>query len=664
MESNQKVRNIVEELTRLAKAYYKGDSPVDDATFDQLETDLFSLDPNNPYFNRVAPPVEGKVLHDIPMLSLEKGKANADIATYLQRFLHEEGFVIMPKYDGLAIELHYVRTLGATYELKQASTRGDGLRGEDVTDKILLVENIPNTLDFDDHCIFPSIIIRGEMLMSYETFDDLITKGLIPEDSNIRNIVAGTLNSSDPILSRERGLEFVAYDSPTFHKTHQWYSEMMSFVQDMGLKTTQRFRIVGREVMQRISVDFTRGWSLGQEYLVDGLVIRVNDNKSFALAGSTTHHPKGAIAWKWKSETEKATITDVVWHLSRSGTVTPVAEFTEVVIGGAKIHRASLFNVSRFEALGIAIGAEVVVARQNDVIPYIESCASNTSDSFLIPTKCSSCGSDLVFVRRDKAETLHCSNKKCPAQVVGRMVHWCDAVGIEGMGESTAESLYAVGIDTIPKLYRIGEWTTQILLADNGIAKGKYRKLFKSIIGATRLPLRAFLAGLGIQGIGRTVSARVEEAFEKSGLEIESFLGVLFAGEIDGGLTGEVTRENLMKFVQDDGDLIDELLFIIKIKSGGDLLLTGKKFCITGSLGISRPEFKKLIEECGGWFQNHITADLDYLIVGEKSGGKVAKAEKAGATIIDENAFYEMIGFDVEQSDVEDDDDDGFCGLI
>jgi len=655
-----KTEILVSLISRAKDAYYDGEPFLTDAAYDAYEDELRRLDPDNPILSSVGTPSSStfsKVQHSRKMLSLAKATKQHEIEKFLYNANQYEKMDVIAshKIDGFAINLIYKRNDEKTFLLSSAVSRGDGEVGEDITENIKTIINIP--LIIIPKTNEDTVEVRGEVYMKKSTLEELKSNNIVEQDANIRNIAAGSARQKDPTTTQIRELSFFAYD--LIGVVCNTYIEKMIALIDMEFQTipmmpcgtkTHLFNYLGKIERERGLLD----------YEIDGVVLRVNNEEIFQYLGATSHHPNGAVAWKFQSDASVTTLKHVEWSTTRTGKINPTAVFETVEIGGAKISRATLFNLTHmFEQLKLTEGCKILVARNNDVIPYIKEVVEEDSTTQIpvsYPKKCPCCNF-LTEIREDSsAKHLFCTNKNCVAVIKDKITYFCQAMDMKGISEQTIEKLWDANLIKKPEdLYTLTEKVTEMTMVQ-GWKSTTIRNIFDSIEKSRKSSLAKFIAALGIEGFGKNSSRYLANFMEKVGIEKFSELlenkGLSSLSQIDG--FGQKTIKNIELFANENLELVKDLeksLIFQQINNSASL--GEKSFGITGNLPKERDEVKKMIEENGGVWKSGVSSKLDYLIVGEKAGSKKAKAEKDGVAIISYEDFLKMLGIVIVEKEID-----------
>jgi len=564
---------------------------------------------------------------------------------------------VEPKFDGASISLIYENDM-----LVRGATRGDGIAGDDVTTNIKQIGSIPLSANFSDYGI-EKIEIRGEVLMNKNSFkkfnESLAEEGLSPL-ANPRNAAAGSLRMKDPAAVRKRKLEAVLYhvsfikanekgekNYPKLLNTHSGTLELLS---TLGFKTPAKNQLL--ENIEDV-VDFCLDFENKRDELpfeIDGIVIKVNEIELQQQTGSTTHHPRWAIAYKFKARQATSTLINVEFQVGRTGSITPVAKIEPVHIGGVTVTSVSLFNEGMIEEKDLRLGDTVIVERAGDVIPYIvKSLAevrTGNEQKIVFPQNCPDCGDPLV--KEESEAVWRCVNINCPAQVVERIIHFVskDAMDIKTFGEANVRKFYSMNlISTIPSIYNID---FEKIGALEGFKQKSVDNLRNAIENSKTQSLNRLIFGLGIRYVGettaKTLAKSVDTIFDLKELSVEQLQQLKDIGN--------KVAESIFDFFHNDDNL--EMLKQLSEKGlnvKGDKtveregILSGSTFLFTGTLPtLKRNEAEKLAEENGGKLLSSVSSNLNYLVAGESAGSKLEKAKKIKTVnVISEEEFLNLL---------------------
>ena len=656
MTSDQ-IKNLEEQIIKHRFLYYSGNPMISDSEYDKLEENLSKIDPNNKLFTEIGFGLSSstftKVKHTTKMMSQGKVYTVEEFNSWFPKSIKE--VVVSEKIDGFAVSLKYkLNETTATYILNRASTRGDGTLGEDITENIKTISDIPFSFRLKNGTADKEIEIRGEIYMKKSVFEeikDIAIKEEKKEYKTPRNLASGSVRNKDPEITRKRNLNFYAYDGIGFLVNK--YFDVLELISTANIPVVPS-KLVSIDTVWDNHKIFEKNRP-GLDYDIDGTVVRINDNLEYDNLGATSHHPKGAVAIKFAVETEESSLKDVIWETSRTGLVNPVAIIEPVELGGATITKATLHNLSYIEELGLRIGCDVLVSRQGDVIPKILKKTGESGDciDIYIPQDCPSCHQRTIIQTSDSGvKTLYCQNKKCPAIKLAEIEHFVTTMGMKGLASETLLKLMNRGL--IKESVDLFKLDTPSIMMLEGFKKKSAENIFNTIQFNRKKPMNVFLASLGINGLGKSVSKWVEKEIDSiADLYNQESYSILCG--IDG--VADKTAQNIIDGLNEKKLLISELLMYVEIISQGDVVgnLSGQIFCISGSMTNGKDSIKKIIESYGGEVKSSVVKNLTYLIAGDGSGNKSKKAEEYGIPIISEEMFFQMIGEEKPKAKSEDD---------
>ena len=625
-------------LRKCAAAYEtNGKSPISDAEYDALYEEAQSEDPNNPFFDEVGGLEEQhiygtRVAHEVTMGSLLKSKNIEDFKKWLTTVytnLWGAIFALQHKVDGLS--------LGCVYnngKLLRVVTRGDGITGVDVTKNAKFVSGIPETISCKD-----DVEVRGECYKDREDF----YANWVGEYENPRNFCSGAINQKDANVTKERGLDFIAYE--VVRKEFDNEQDKLSFLIDNGFqtltKTTEYVKGNYEEIVKAVKKYMDAIDRDKLAYKIDGIVVKLCDIKRAKEMGSVSEgkKPRSNRAVKFPCEQVVTTIENVEYAVGRIGSISIVGLLKPVRLNETTVKRVSLHNFKFIEELDLKIGSEILLQKSGEIIPYVVRKVSDTKGAIpiVVPTSCPSCHSKLEW--DDTHTTKFCHNPNCPSQLVSKIDHWFKTIGVKGIGEGIITKLVdGKFVYSLADMYNL---TRNKAKLGDLMGKTTTQNILISIESVGELTLAKFIEALGIGKIG-TMSSRITDMAGTIEAIDELKASDLLA--IDG--FAEKKAHGFVNGWHEQREEITELLGFItikekKMKSGG---LDGKSFCITGTLSKGRKEFVALIEDNGGRFSSSVNAKLDYLICGEECGSKKDKAEKLGIKIIEEKDFLRMVG--------------------
>ncbi|MBC9932844.1 NAD-dependent DNA ligase LigA [Chitinophaga qingshengii] len=647
--------------------YYKKNNPViTDFEYDQLYSLLKQLEKAHPEMARpgspvehVAPDLENQfpvVHHKVPMLSLD----NTYHAAVLQEWMQKTGkraYCAEPKFDGTGISLLYEHD-----RLVRGATRGDGASGEDITAAIRQVAGIPETAPWSRYGI-AVVELRGEVLMSKKSFraynEERARKGL-PLMANPRNAAAGTLRLLHPQSWEQHRLEAVLYQV-SFYAMEKGVVPPESLLEQgkiLDLLTTLGFPAPSRQKLVSHSfadvIRYCRDFEAKRDsfpYETDGIVVKVNNSQDQRSLGMTSHHPRWALAYKFKPRQATSKLREVVFSVGRMGAVTPVAKIDPVPIGGVTVASVSLFNEKQVQFKDIRIGDTVLVERAGDVIPYIvkpvKEERTGREKKIRFPVNCPVCGHPL---QRPFGESIwYCVNMGCQAQVIARMVHFAgkDAMDITGLGEQHMRELFDHGLITdIPSLFDINYDRLASLQRWGKRSAGNLRAAVEK---ARRQPLYRLIYGLGIHYVGIATAKTLVDNINR----LTDLVGVKAAVLMSWKDIGPTVAESICQFFNNKANvkMLQKLAHLnVNMQTGkrrpaAKHTLDGKTFLFTGTLsGMTRKVAAAMVEEHGGKVLNSVSRGLNYLVAGSHPGHKLAQS-RANKTVkvLTEHDFLEMV---------------------
>lgn len=652
-EELEKLRKEIEYHNKL---YYEQDEPeISDYEYDKLTQRLRKIESEHPELinaNSPSQKVGGKnkniftqVNHDVQMQSLQDVFSLEDVEAFVDKVIEEFGdkteFCVETKIDGLSVSLEYENGI-----LVRGSTRGDGFVGEDVTQNIRMIKDIPEKLNTND-----TIEIRGEVYLPRKEFDK-INEDLLAQNkqqlSNPRNAAAGTLRQLDSELVRKRNLSIFVFNvqkGGNFSK----HSESLDYLDKAGVKTIT-LRYICKTKEEVISAINEIGRKRDElEYDIDGAVVKVDNLLIRQEMGQTVKVPKWAVAYKYPPEQKETKVLDIVLQVGRTGQVTPVVILEPVRVAGSIISKTTLHNFDFMKEKDIRIGDRVIIQKAGDVIPEVNKVLTEKRDGtekeFEIPKVCPVCGEELEKAGEEVA--LRCTNSECPAQTYRSITHFVsrDCMDISGLGDAIVETL--IDKNLLKDITNIYELKFEDFLSLEGFKEKSSQNLISAIEQSKNNSLDKLLFGLGIRHIGKKASKILAENFddiykisEASVEELNSLedFGNIMAVSVNEFFNKPKTMEIIKK--------LDELGVNIKgsKKVKNSELLLGKTVCITGSFdNYSRNDIVKLIEENSGKASSSVSKKTNYLIAGEAAGSKLTKAQELGVEVISIEDFIKLI---------------------
>ena len=642
------MKELVELLNRYAYEYYTKDAPsVSDSEYDQLYRELVELETAHP--DEISPEspthrVGGVVLkgftkyqHQYPLYSLQDAFSREELEAFDQRVRKEFPFISYVcelKIDGLSISLTYENGVLVT-----GATRGDGSVGEDITENLKRVKDIPLVLPEP-----VNITVRGECYMPRASFDrvnQIRQENGEPEFANPRNAAAGTLRQLDTKIVAKRNLATFLYQevSPTDQSSQEGVLEKLA---RLGFVVNQE-RVLAEDMEQ--IWDFIQKVAQLREdlpYDIDGIVIKVNDLAVQEELGFTVKAPKWAVAYKFPAEEKEAKILSVDWTVGRTGVVTPTANLTPVQLAGTTVSRATLHNVDYIAEKDIHQNDTVIVYKAGDIIPAVLRVVKDkrvSDQAIAIPTHCPSCQSELLHFEDEVA--LRCINPLCPAQIKEGLNHFAsrDAMNITGLGPAVVEKLFAAQlVEDVAGIYRL---TVEDLLTLEGFKEKSAEKLYEAIQASKENSAEKLLFGLGIRHVGSKVSQILLQEFHD--LDQLATADPERIASIDS--LGMVVAESLKRYFAQEGSkrLLQELKeagvnrTYLGEKVATDAALSGMTVVLTGKLErLTRSEAKAKLESLGAKVTGSVSKKTDLVVAGSDAGSKLTKAQELGIQVEDE----------------------------
>ena len=665
----KKIEKMREDILKYNQYYYtNNESLISDVEYDNLIKELKELEEQYPQFKSVESPTEKvgatnlreskfqKITHKRPMLSLSNTYNEGEIGDFIERVRKlipedkELKYALELKLDGLSISVQYEKG-----KLVRGVTRGDGAIGEDVTENIMEIATIPHELPEP-----LDLEVRGEIVLPLSNFLKLNERRMEAGEevfANPRNAASGTLRQIDSSIIKERGLDSYFYflvDAEKYGvKTH---SESIKFLEKLGFKTTGVCEVLESASKLKKRIDYWEKEKENLDYETDGMVIKVDELELWNILGNTTKSPRWAIAYKFPAKQVTTTMLGVTWQVGRTGKVTPVAELEEVLLSGSKVKRASLHNFHEIERKDIRIGDKVFIEKAAEIIPQVVKSIKEFRDGSEIqiiePTECPVCQSPVA--REEGQVDIKCTNPNCPGKIKGRIEYFVsrDAMNISGFGSKMVEKMLELGfIKNAGDIYNLKSHEEELVKIEK-MGKRSVEKLLESIEESKKRDYSKVLYALGIPFIGKysgkllaNASGNIDKLMNMS---VEELI------EIDG--VGDKGAKAVYDFFRDSENIqLIEVLrgyglqFAQEVKeeqSSEERIFEGKTFLFTGTLkNFKREEIKEEIEKLGGKNLSAVSKNLDYLIIGEKAGSKLKKAQELGTVkILTEDEFLKICG--------------------
>lgn len=662
MKAQQRVLELRATLSKANQDYYVNSNPtLSDYQYDMLMKELEALEKQYPELDAPDSPshrvgsdlVKGfkQVAHKTPMLSLANTYNKDELRAFdnrVSKLISNYRYSCEVKFDGISVSITYING-----KLVRAVTRGDGEKGDDITNNVLAIEGIIK--DFGDTPVPPKFEVRGEIVMPKSSFSELNAKRVaegLPPFANCRNAASGTMKSFDPKVVAERKLACWLYYYLGDSYPSDKHSENLAWMKSVG------FNVMLPTIASNIDeviyfVETYEKYKDSYSFDIDGAVIKVDEIPNQIFLGTTSKVPKWAVAYKFKAERVATKLVSVEYQVGRTGVVTPVAIMEPVELAGTTVSKATLHNVSVMDALGLYLGDTVFVEKGGEIIPKIvgvdvrQRLPNATKVEF--PEYCPSCGAKLEFSGDKEAVKAYCNNDNCLSKVVSRILHFCsrDAMDIN-CGRATIELLCKAGLlNTYLDLYKL---TPENLVGIPGFGQKKIGNLLKSIEESKSASLDTVIYAAGIANVGKTtaklLSTRFKSLSELVDLKPEDLVGIPSIGEL--------VADNIYYWIQFNKPILTTL---ISLGIGCSNLtppswkrlsskLEGKSVVITGSFATPnrRAELESLVVQHSGQLQSSVSSKTSYVVAGDRPGeSKVMKATKLSVPIISEEDFLNLI---------------------
>lgn len=648
MDKSKRMAELVEMLNEYAYQYYTLDNPtVADVEYDRLYDELVELEKQLGYALDNSPTKRvgdvtlkgfNTVRHLGRLYSLDKCQSKESLSAWLNKLIKFCGYMpkcsLEYKFDGLTINLLYNEG-----KLQRAATRGNGIDGEEVTEQVKTIKCVPLSIDYKG-----AVEVQGEGIMRLSALEKYNSQEGVTPLKNARNAVAGAIRNLDPKVTASRKLEVICYNVNYIEKDFEKGSDMIDFLSRNKFKISDKFDIYGDKESLIDDVDRIANKRDSLDFLIDGAVIKVDDTSIREQLGYTEKFPKWAVAYKFPAQETTTTLKDVIWQVSRTGKLNPLALLEPVDLAGVTVSKATLSNISEIKRKDIKIGSRVFIRRSNDVIPEILGIAEHTANSKDVEklTVCPACGAPVI----EEGVFLKCSNaKNCAPAIVSAMSHFAsrEAMDIDGLSEKTLETLYNEGkLNHFVDIYKL---KPEDFDGIEGFAEKKVSNLLSAIEKSKNTTLDRLIFALGIPNIGKKASKQLSDEFKT----LDGVMNATYDDLISLEDFGDIMANGFVQYWADEkhrADIEDLIASGIKIqeKSIKQGSLTGKKVVLTGSLPtLKRSQAKKLIEDNGGEVSESISKTVNLVVAGEDAGSKLAKAQKLGIEIIDEATLMSLI---------------------
>jgi len=660
----QRIEELREELHQHNYNYYVLDEPtISDFEFDAKLKELQELEAAHPEFYDPHSPtlrVGGEITKNFPtvqhqfrMYSLDNSYDFNDLQdwhTRISKILETEDieFVAELKYDGASISI-----LFENGKLSQAVTRGDGFQGDEITSNVKTIKDIPLQLQGN----FPErFYMRGEIYLTHNNFNKINEERLAEGYDafmNPRNTASGSLKLQDSGEVRKRNLSAVLYQFVSENSPAETHFELLQQAKTWGFKISENAQLCKN--IQEVQ-DFINFWDKKRKKLnfdIDGIVIKVNSLKQQQLLGYTAKSPRFAMAYKFKAEKVETELLSIDYQVGRTGAVTPVANLAPVLLAGTIVKRASLHNEDIIKKLDLHVGDFVYVEKGGEIIPKIVGVNLEKRNVFATEvqyaTHCPECGSELIRLE-DQAAHFCPNETHCPPQVVGKMIHYVSrkALNIENLGSETIEQLYREGLLTnIADFYTLRK---EQLLPLERMAEKSAQNIIDGVEKSKQIPYEKVLYGIGIKHVGETVAKKLAKSFPS----IDDLKNATEEELCQVEDIGSKIAESIVSYLQnpENWEMIERLRsYGVQLEKGENTtevlstVLEGKTFLFTGKLSLfTREQAEEMVEKHGGKNISAVSKNLNYLVVGEKAGSKLKKAQDIGTiTILDEQQFLDLI---------------------
>ncbi|MBR4889449.1 MAG: NAD-dependent DNA ligase LigA [Clostridia bacterium] len=637
------------------KRYYTEDSPeISDYEYDMLYRRLQTLEEEFPEIAEEDSPTKKvgaavyntfeEVVHTVPMLSLHDSFSEDELRSFdvrVREIVPTVEYVLEPKIDGLSVSVEYRDGV-----LERASTRGDGVTGENITENIKTIASLPKVLR---HPV-PYLEVRGEVYMSEASFARLCERQELNEEKlfkNPRNAAAGSLRQKDPKITATRGLDIFVFNVQQAEGvTFSSHSESLAWLEEQGFCVSPFYFVSSsiESVVEKIrAFGETRGTL---DYPVDGAVLKVNSLAQREGLGATAKFPRWAEAYKYPPEEKETVLLDIEVNVGRTGVLTPTGVFEPVTLAGTSVSRATLHNQDFITEKDIRIGSRVIIRKAGEIIPEVVSVVSNPAESepYRLPEVCPSCGEPVV--REEGEVAVRCVNPQCPAQLLRNLIHFAsrDAMDIDGLGPAVLEQLVnAELVHSAADLYTLQQEDVQSL---ERMGEKSAANLLAAIENTKKNDLSKLLFALGIPHIGAKAGKQLAAAFQTMEKLLTASAEDIAGIEGFGGIMADSVVEYLHRTAV--RELISQLESCGVNMSSAEKVqvgrFTGMTFVLTGTLPtMTRAEASAIVERLGGKVSGSVSKKTTYVLAGEDAGSKLTKAQKLEVPILDEEAFMNMV---------------------
>ena len=659
------MKNRIDELVKILnyhnRRYYELDAPeISDYEYDMLMNELIALEQQYPEYRSVESPTQrvggkplkefAKVKHTVPLESLSNAFSYEELYAFHERILKESikpEYVLEKKIDGLSVTLEYADNI-----FVRGATRGDGIYGEDITENLKTVHNIPLKLHTKE--VIPYLVVRGEVYMDKDNFakiNEVAEENGEKPFANPRNAAAGSLRQLDSKITAKRNLKIFVFNLQSIQGAlFDTHVQTLNFLKDAGFVVNDVIRVSGdmKDIISGIQEIHDKRFSY--KYDIDGAVINLNNIADREVLGSTAKAPRWAIAYKYPPEQKETVVKDIFVQIGKTGVLTPNAVFDPVFVSGSTVSRATLHNMDFIDTNDIRINDHVIIQKAGDIIPEVVRVLKDKRTGkeirFKMPENCPFCNSDVQRVKDQAA--YRCTNINCTGQISRRLEHFCskDAMDIEGLSTATVEKFMDLSlIKDIADIYDLHNKREQLLKIE-GFGEKSVNKLLSAIEKSKSNNIDRLLFGIGILYIGQKASSLLAENFPDMqsimAAEITDFTSIDTFGEVMANSIADYFKDekavNLINRLKAQGVNMQSLSYNNTQKLSDKLI--GKTYVITGSFEeYTRDQLKSIITSNGGNVTESVSKKTDYVLVGDKPGSKLTKAQALGINIIDLEQF-------------------------
>lgn len=644
-----RMQQLVQLLNEYSYRYYTLDEPiVADAEYDKLYDELLSLEKaeghalsNSPTKRVGDVPIKefAQIKHLGRLFSLDKCQSKQQLSLWLEKIQTACGQMpkcsVEYKFDGLTINMRYEGG-----QLVSAATRGNGIVGEDVTAQVKTINCVPLSIEYKG-----VVEVQGEGIMRLSQLKKYNAQQGVTPLKNARNAVAGAIRNLDPKVTASRNLDVICYNVNFADRGFESGDDMIEFLRQNHFKLSKFYKVTNDPQAILSAIDAIEESRDKLDFLIDGAVLKIDDIAIRDELGFTEKFPRWAMAFKYAAEEATTIVRDVIWQVSRTGKLNPLAILEPVDLAGVNVSRATLSNLSEIKRKDIQIGSRVFIRRSGDVIPEILGVAEHLPHSKEVeaPTICPACGAKVDSV----GVFLKCSNvSNCAPAIVAKLEHFTSkgAMDIDGLSEKTIETLYnEIHLATFSGIYRLSASDLNNL---DGFKDKKIANIIGAIENSKDTSLERLLFGIGIANIGKKAAKQLEQKYHT----LEAFMNCTAEELVEINDFGAIMANSVVNYLRDENN-VKELLSLIELgvkpreseKVGG--VFSGKNIVLTGSLThIKRGEATALITQNGGQVSDSVSKTVNLVIVGADAGSKLEKAKKLGIEIIDEEEFCRLLG--------------------